>query len=182
MTTIQHLIAEIDQRANSVLLQRDASFTLPERPDAAVWRADYALLLLWPTQAETPAALNAALAKARSYLEKLMVEAERDNRGLIDGYLLGALEKKASAEMLPEIQRQELSPFVCRTHLLWPDGTGWPRLKRVALLAPATAPGNATATLVPDGLGPTDMALLERLETDSAAAVSRDILRRLELS
>lgn len=182
MTTIPHLVAEIDQRAKSVLLQRDASATPLERPDAAVWRADYAILLLWPTGAETPAALNAALAEARSHLEALMIDAERDNRGMIDGYLLAVLEKPPSPEMLPEIQRQEFSPFICRTHLVWPTDDGWPRLKRLALLAPATTPGDATAAVLPDGLDPTDMALLERLETDFAAAVSRDILHRVGLS
>jgi hypothetical protein len=182
MTTIQLLATEIDQRAKSVLLQRDKSAAPPERPGAAVWRADYALLLLWPTGAEAPAALNAELAEARSHLEKLMIDAERDNRGLIDGYLLAALEKPPSPEMLPEIQRQELSPFICRTHLVWPNDEGWPRLKRVALLAPATAPGDASTAVLPDGLDQTDMALLERLENEPATTISGDILRRVGLS
>lgn len=180
MISISELITQIDQHAKTVLLKRDSSDGVREQPVSVVWRADYAVLMLRSISDAKPDSLSAQLAEARSQLEALMIHAEEDNRGLIDGYLIAALPKPPSDDLLPEIQRQELDPLICRTHLVWPEHGNWQRLNRLAILPPVKTKGEATAPLLPTDLAEADLLLLARLESEAAAAIGRDIIQRVE--
>lgn len=177
------LFAEVDRRARPVALRRDS---LPASTGtntfAGLWLADYALVLLWPLSADTAERLNAGLAEARAHLESLLVEAERDERGTLDGYLVAALDRPPSSTLATEIQRQELSPLVCRTHVVWPEAGNWPRLARLAVLGPSSVPAAGAAATLPTDLDAAELALLDQLETHSARAVADDIKRRAGVS
>jgi hypothetical protein len=116
-----------------------------------LWAGDYACVLLWPISETDSAAVRVTALSAQGWFDELLSARERDGDGrTVDGYLVLALPTEPNADLKDEIRRIELSPQVCRKHLIWPggrnDGDGGVAWLRVADVTVLGLPEAITAT------------------------------------
>jgi len=123
-------VAQLDKLCSKVGLQQT------EMPIAAgeqtvpagtiLWTSSYARLVLWPCGASDAAGVIAAARDGQGWFDEMLVRDEAQSRGPIDGYLVLALPAAPAADASDDVRRLELSPQVCRKHLIWPAGEADP--------------------------------------------------------
>jgi hypothetical protein len=118
---------------------------------SALWASDYACVLFWPISTTDGAAVHTAVLTAQGWFDEVLSAQERVRDGrTVDGYLVFALPAEPSPDLKAEIRHIELSPQVCRKHLIWPRGQAdgdpgapWARIADVTVLG---LPEAVTAT------------------------------------
>jgi hypothetical protein len=119
-------IEEFDDLCERVRLHRVQS--LPTFQDvqvpagAALWKATYAYVLLWPVTDHHAVGLRKAAERGQQWIDNLLTGAERKTIGFVtDGYLVLVLREKADDELASHVRRVESSTQVCRKHVVWWD-------------------------------------------------------------
>lgn len=172
-----------DQRLLPVGLRR-AERSLPSEVPVGtmVWEGSYAELLLWPLPTADEPTLTEHLATGRYVLDGLLVERERqtggEQAGPMDGYLVVVLPTAPDDTLKNSIHSQELNTRICRVHAIWRDEGVWRRRERIALLAPDQSPAAVGPASLPPTLNKWALGMIDRLGSDTGAAIARDVIER----
>jgi hypothetical protein len=147
MNTISELTELIDIYAGTVGLRR---CPLPvvacgEGDRGIRWEAQYAQLVLWRVQSTGRAEIRAEVERVQEKLDTLLVIAETQLSGVVDGYLLLLLGSEPDEELHTLIRSLELNTNVCRKSFIWPKGgetpeARWGRLWRTTVIGLPESP------------------------------------------
>jgi hypothetical protein len=147
MQSVSELTELIDVYAGAVGLRR----SLPPGVDGGEgdqcirWEAPYAQLMLWRIQSTGKAQIRVEVGKAQEILDRLLVSAEKNLSGVVDGYLLLFLGNEPDEDIHSLIRSLELDTNVCRKNFIWPkEGdtpeARWRRLWRTTVIGLPESP------------------------------------------
>jgi hypothetical protein len=113
--------------------------------DARLWSATYAQLLALPVSETDAMAFQNAAEIGQQWLDLCCIEAERNDRRVMDAYLLLLSAETLPTELFATVQAIELDPTACRKHVAWPlpgndADSVWRRVLRVTVLGLPPSP------------------------------------------
>ncbi len=118
---------QLGDLCEAVGLRQVAKLPLVDNVDAppegaTLWQSSYAIVLLWPCQANCLDDIVGAVERGQSWFDLVLCAEEAKRAGrVVDGYLVLALSQAPSAEARDDVRRLELSSLICRKHLIWPS-------------------------------------------------------------
>lgn len=168
----------IEERCAKVGLAAEGLEGASVASQASFWVAPYACVLLWPV--ETEASLLSEANRAESVFHDVLSARERPRGDRpIDGYLILLLATAPSDDIDDMVRELELSPQICRKHVVWPleeaneAGAIWSRLEAVTVLGlPEAQTEGGIDVAWPELEGPAD-ELWQELDGKSAVRVAR---------
>lgn len=169
---VERLLRPLAERVGFV--PWDAPTPPPQR--VRMWRAPYALMVLWPLDECSPEALAAAQRSGESWIEDRLLAEEAAGNAL-DGYLIVVLSEAPSSESLGRISDIEQDPRFCRKHVIWPDSNGatFSRMLRITSLGLPAAGGGSGPAPNPD-LTEEQLRLLGLIEGMSIAGAAKRLV------
>jgi hypothetical protein len=144
------------------------------------WEAPYAQLVLWRIQSKGKAQIRAEVEKAQEILDGLLISAEKNLSGVIDGYLLLFLGNEPGEDLHSLIRSLELDTNVCRKSFIWP-GKGdspearWQRLWRTTVIGLPESPPPGRRVDMPELKKPYKEIWREISRSGSANAARKEL-------
>jgi hypothetical protein len=146
MQSVSELTELIDIYAGSVGLSRSSPLGVAggEGEQGIRWEAPYAQLMLWRIQSTGKALIRAEVEKAQEILDVLLISAEKNLSGVVDGYLLLFLGKEPDEGLILRFEALNWTPMSAERALsgLWkeilqkPDGNDYGARRSSVFLNP----------------------------------------------
>lgn len=147
-------------------------------PGGEAWLSEHAWMLLWPVDDASSITIKQAWHDAERHLDELIPDEVATGGSVIDGYVVLALpERPTGDDALAMIREVELSPHICRKHVVWRDGGAnggaWRNVDTITVLSLPNVTPSAGRVAFPQL--PTDAtALLDRILIDWRKAAEDD--------
>jgi hypothetical protein len=183
MQSVSELTELIDIYAGSVGLSRSSPLGVAggEGEQGIRWEAPYAQLMLWRIQSTGKALIRAEVEKAQEILDVLLISAEKNLSGVVDGYLLLFLGKEPDEGLHSQIRSLELDTNVCRKSFIWPvEGdtpeARWQRLWRTTVIGLPESPPPGRMVEMPELKEPYKEIWREINRSGSANAARKELM------
>jgi len=187
--TEKDLAALIDAQASPAGLTKAAdehSIRQDLPPEGEAWLGEHAWMLLWPVDDASSFTIEQAWHDAERHLDEVIPDEVATGGSVIDGYVVLALpERPADDDALAMIRKAELSPHICRKHVVWrddkaddkandgSDGGAWRNVDTITVLSLPNVTASAERVAFPP-LPADAAALLNRILIDWRKAAEDD--------
>jgi hypothetical protein len=155
-------------------------------PGGEAWLSEHAWMLLWPVDDASSFTIKQAWRDAERHLDEVIPDEVATGGSVIDGYVVLALpERPTGDDALAMIREAELSPHICRKHVVWRDdeandeddggasGRAWRNVDTITVLSLPNVTPSAGRVAFPQ-LPADAAALLDRILIDWRKAAEDD--------